>query len=76
MADKTRYKVWGYWKRVGLEAHPDRKCIGVANTLEDARQLKDDAGKLNWPIVCIFQDDRIVEPAVWAGLRHPHETVR
>ena len=71
MADQAKYKVWGYWAKSTSETHFRRKLIGTADTIEDARQIKDDAEKLNWPFVCIFEGAYIVEPAIWAGQKQP-----
>jgi hypothetical protein len=71
MADEAKYTVWGYWKKSNPDTHPQRKCIGKAGTLEEARLLMDEAEKLSWPTVCIFEENRIVEPAMWAGRQQP-----
>jgi hypothetical protein len=71
MADQAKYKVWGYWAKSTSETHFRRKLIGTADTIEDARQIKDEAEKLSWPFVCIFEGDHIVEPAIWAGQKQP-----
>jgi hypothetical protein len=71
MMVETKFKVWGYWKKSRSDSHPFRKCIGTADTIEKARQLKEAAEDLGWPTVCIFAGDRIVEPARWAGRQQP-----
>jgi hypothetical protein len=71
MADQPKYHVFGYWAKSSSDTHFRRKLIGTADTIEDARQIKDDAEKLNWPFVCIFEGAYIVEPAIWAGQKQP-----
>lgn len=71
MADEARFKVWGYWAKNGRDTHHNRKRIGEAETIEEAREIKSDAEKLGWPTVCIFEDGEIVEPAMWAGRQRP-----
>jgi hypothetical protein len=73
MVDKTEYAVWGYWTKSSSDAHLRRKIIGSADTIEEAHQLKDDAEKVGWPTVCIFEGDHIVEPDLWAGRKQPFE---
>jgi hypothetical protein len=71
MAGKAQYEIWGYWAKNGADTHHNRKRIGTSAMIGEARQFKDDAEKLGWPTVCIFENDHIVEPAIWAGQQHP-----
>jgi hypothetical protein len=71
MADQAKYEVWGYWAKGSSSAPIRRKSIGSADTIEDAHQLKDDAEKVGWPTVCLFEGDYIVEPALWVGRKQP-----
>ena len=71
MMDETKYAVWGYWAKNGKDTHHNRKLIDLAETIEEAREIKESSEKIGWPTVCIFKDDRIVEPAMWAGRQHP-----
>lgn len=71
MVGQVKYKVWGYWKKSESDAHSQRKYIGAADMIEDAREIKENAEDLGWPTVCIFEGDHIVEPAMWAGRQQP-----
>jgi hypothetical protein len=71
MAGKAKYTVWGYWSDSFSELSPQRKCVGEAESIEQAREIKNDAEIIGWPTVCISEKDLIVEPTEWAGRRHP-----
>lgn len=75
MAEETRFKIWGYWTKNGTDKHHQRKCIGDAETIEEARQLRADAEKIGWPTVCIFEGGLIVEPTHWSGQQHPSASI-
>jgi hypothetical protein len=40
MADETKYKVWGYWAKNGMDTHHNRKLIDSAETTEEAHQIR------------------------------------